>query len=983
MKFNSIHEIKTAIQEAEKQREKGNLSKSYHLYLNICSQRLSAGFFTEADQIVILFSADFAILFGDWQRADDLLDSLVGLSEECENFPLANFAWLKRIHLALDRGLLHQADNLLQSLTPQIGDIKKIDISLSGLKQWESDCIWDDANSSDRSFLFAQLYLAMGKLLSALGQYGNALIILERGLFHIIKKESPTTEETTLPLELAIAFSYLTMQFKLAIAATYLEKGELKKAQTILEAIRTKFDEQQQPEILIRWLELFGKINLLWGQFGEAIKQFKQVKQECYKLKLSNATVRATLNLAHVLIILNQTSLAKDYLTNALTDIDRAKEPELCDRVNLLLQLANLRGRAFDTDNLFELSVTQMQARKQGDFSNEFAQEEKTLFFISQSANFLSLFEDRVLNFHLFLSQLDLERANILLTHIQQAFYRSDSELIKVKIRILEGILAYHQGVNEQEKRKIRWASLILAELCPKLKEMQLKPELWQVQRILSWCLSRLQSLTSEREILVEQTNQLLRELTESLSLEDQAIYLLNKWTADEEYLANEIDRLENLKENIKNSFSLLRPWRYWLLIQRIYGFLEHIDCYKDALAKKNIMVNRHQSIKYSSIFSSIRYLLTHPKNRITLSFLVLPDRVLIICIGWLFLDFHVISTTRLQLRNLVQLWHEKIKGINGSRDMCAEIGKDDYESVMVDLKHENQEISSQLAELLDFSSLLSFLPKRIKAITIVPDDILHGFPFATIVHQGKYLIEQYSLSITYESIQEKSLNSPSSQAKKALLVGVSQGTKHISPLPGVRDEIEQVNNWFDKHLFNLSDHLLIDSSADKKTVCQKLLEARLLHIACHGTFEYNRPDCSGLVLIPHPEKPEILSLRELSNLDLTGLHHATLSSCWSADHFVLPGRWIISLPETLWRSGTQSILGCLWEVYDKVAVSFMTTFYHYLEKYPRDEALRQTQLKCLQNLLPNCNGIDTANPVFWAGFNIYGDYRKLEIRPQ
>jgi hypothetical protein len=398
----------------------------------------TAGFFTQADQIVILSSADFAILFGDWQRADDLLDSLVGLSEECENFPLANFAWLKRIHLALDRGLLHQADNLLQSLTPQIGDIKKIDISLSGLKQWESGCIWDNANSSDRSFLFAQLYLAMGKLLSALGQYGNALIILERGLFHIIKKESPTTEETTLPLELAIAFSYLTMQFKLAIAAAYLEKGELKKAQTILEAIRTKFDEQQQPEILIRW----------WGQFGEAIKKFKQVKQECYKLKLSNATVRATLNLAHVLIILNQTSLAKDYLTNALTDIDRAKEPESCDRVNLLLQLANLRGRAFDTDNLFELSVTQMQARKQGNFSNEFAQEEKTLFFISQSANFLALFEDRVLNFHLLLSQLDLERANILLTYIQQAFYRSDSELIKVKIRILEGILAYHQGVN-------------------------------------------------------------------------------------------------------------------------------------------------------------------------------------------------------------------------------------------------------------------------------------------------------------------------------------------------------------------------------------------------------------------------------------------------------------------------------------------------------------------------------------------------------
>lgn len=980
MKFNSIHEVKTAIQEAEQQREQGNLSKSYHLYLNICSQRLSADFFTEADQIVILSSADFAILFGDWQRADDLLDSLVRLSEECENFSLANFAWLKRIHLALDRGLLHQAEELLQSLTPQIGDINSLDISPSGLKQWESGCIWDNANSSDQTILFAQLYLTMGRLLSALGQYGDALIILERGLLRTTEKEPSTIEQATLPLESEIAFSYLTMQFKIAIAAAYLEKGKLKKARINLENFRTEFDEEKYPEVLIRWLELFGRINLLCGQLGRAIKQFKQVRQICYDLKLSNAAVRSTLNLAHVLITLNQTSLAKDYLTDALAKIDRAKEPELCDRVNLLLQLADLRGRSFATDNAFELSVTKMQARKQGKIPDEFDEEKETLFFTSQSANYLALFEDRVLNFHLFLSQLDLEQANILLTHIQQAFSLSDSELIRLKIKILEGILAYYQGVSKQEQAKIRWSGSLLAELCPQLRELELKPELWQVQRILVWCLSRLQSSTSEREILVEQTNQLLRELTESLSSKDQAIYLLNKWTIDEEYLATKIERLEHLKKDIKNSFALLRPWRYRLLIQRIYGLLEDIDRHKDTLAK-NTLKNKERAIKHSSTFSFIRYLLTYPRDRITLSFLVLPDRVLVICIGWLFLDFQVISTTRLELRNLIQRWHQKIKGINGSRDICAKTDEDDYQSVMRDVKNESQKISFQLAELLNFSSLLKLLPKRIKAITIVPDDILHGFPFATLVHQEKYLVEQYALSIAYESIKEKAPAPSRSQTKKALLVGVSQGTNQISPLPGVKNEIEQVQSWFDKHLFSSSDLPLLDNAADKNTVLQELRKARLLHIACHGIFEYNRPDRSGLVLIPHPEKPEILSLRELSNLDLTGLHHATLSSCWSADHFILPGRWIISLPETLWRSGTQSILGCLWEVYDRVAVSFMTTFYHYLETYPRDEALRQTQLKCLQNLLPNCHGIDTTSPVFWAGFNLYGDYQKLDFK--
>ncbi|MDJ0531354.1 MAG: CHAT domain-containing protein [Xenococcaceae cyanobacterium MO_207.B15] len=163
-----------------------------------------------------------------------------------------------------------------------------------------------------------------------------------------------------------------------------------------------------------------------------------------------------------------------------------------------------------------------------------------------------------------------------------------------------------------------------------------------------------------------------------------------------------------------------------------------------------------------------------------------------------------------------------------------------------------------------------------------------------------------------------------------------------------------------------------------KQAVIENLADATLVHIACHGIFEYNRPDQSGLVLVAN-SNAEILSLRELSNLDLTQLRHATLSSCWAADHFVLPGRWIISVPETLWRSGTQSILGCLWQVSDKVAVPFMADFYENLKRHPRDKALQLTQLKCLKNQLPDCHN-RTDNLFFWAGFNLYGDYCSLKL---
>jgi hypothetical protein len=125
----------------------------------------------------------------------------------------------------------------------------------------------------------------------------------------------------------------------------------------------------------------------------------------------------------------------------------------------------------------------------------------------------------------------------------------------------------------------------------------------------------------------------------------------------------------------------------------------------------------------------------------------------------------------------------------------------------------------------------------------------------------------------------------------------------------------------------------------------------------------------------------EILSIRELSKLNLAGLEHATLSSCWSADNFIAPGRIIISLPETLRRAGTASILGALWPIQDSFAVAFMERFHENLEKYPRDKALQKTQLDCIYNKLTVEGKIKPENPSHWAAFNLYGTAKRLPIK--
>src|SRR5690606_38555789 len=129
--------------------------------------------------------------------------------------------------------------------------------------------------------------------------------------------------------------------------------------------------------------------------------------------------------------------------------------------------------------------------------------------------------------------------------------------------------------------------------------------------------------------------------------------------------------------------------------------------------------------------------LMQHPQERMTLVFLVLPDRTLVVQIGRLSLDFGVSSVTRLQIREWVRHWHEQAAILNRrSRSIAplpprhllhagispADIAKQADES--------SQQVMAQLAYALQIPAILDRLPAHIQALTIVPDDSLHGLPF-------------------------------------------------------------------------------------------------------------------------------------------------------------------------------------------------------------------------------------------------------------
>jgi hypothetical protein len=988
MNLDTFEEIQAAFSAAEGLRLRGEYGAALDDYVDILVARLGQiltggrlSELTAADLVITERAADLAALLRFPDAADDLLDAMAIQLRKVGNHVGADYAALKRIHLSLACGRTDKADCLLRAMSPTIGGVDDIVFDPAGLARWESERIWPGASAADRAVLLSRLYHVMGWLRACLGQYASALNAFRQGLKHAAGDAHPLARGVSMPL-------------KLAAAGALLERGELAEAGRELDRLGPQLDESANPGVYVRWLELKGKHSALCGDYGDAHERYKTILNVCHLHRFDRPALNAALNLAHLLILLNHTGIAGDLLRATARRAERLGEASALYHSHFLLRLAAARSRS-----LFEEDRPAPRGEPRPREAAPGGQEGLTPsgpLDIEQSANHLSFFEDRALAFQWSLGLDDLKRAAEIYTDMEQDFAATDSALIKLRLRVMGGVLSYYTGDLIAAERR-------LGECRAELREAGLVPELWQAQRVLGWCWARLRFPDERRRELERENSELLDRMAESLPPEHRAVFVIQKWTADEEYIAGELDQLCALKEAAATGPRLMRPLRRWEMMRRLYALLKHIDRYKDALAKRQ-QLGGGQGEQAGDDETFWRRLWSHPRRRATFSFLVLPDRLLIARMRWLHLDFEVRKVSRIRVRELAREWHmlvgrhsgrEQRDGHAGEAETSetesgylasvAGVGRDFFLQAEEAESHDRAaKVLRDMSETLNLSPLLSALPRRVCALTIVPDDSLHGFPFPALTHDGQFLVERFALSFAFESGATRPPGRRLDGAR-GLLVGVSKGGvnedgEKFPPLPGVSDEVENLKGWLSRR--RLPASLLKDEEATRASVLERLPGATFVHMACHGIFKPDEPDASGLVLVPASGRAEILSLRELSALDLTGLRHVGLSFCWSADNFILPGRWIISLPETVWRAGAQSVLGHRWRVQDSLAVAFTRRFYENTVTNNLDEALRLTQLSCLAgSLLPGGQGLDTSSPVYWAGYSLYGNPARLKLR--
>lgn len=215
----------------------------------------------------------------------------------------------------------------------------------------------------------------------------------------------------------------------------------------------------------------------------------------------------------------------------------------------------------------------------------------------------------------------------------------------------------------------------------------------------------------------------------------------------------------------------------------------------------------------------------------------------------------------------------------------------------------------------------------------------------------------------------------------------VVRGDSVFRELPGSRLEVMQIDSILRTNGWNVSLRMGAEGT-EESFLSMHGRSPQVLQIATHGF--YYTPDCaeavdylkgysdamslSGIVLsggnaawlgreLPEDVLGGILSANNIARLDLSSTEMVILSACQSGQGRATP-EGLYGLQRAFKKAGAGTIVMALWNVSDKVATEFMTTFYEKLTsrqcKWNKRQAFEKTK-SIIREKYPD--------PFHWAAF--------------
>ncbi|MFO7890007.1 MAG: CHAT domain-containing protein [bacterium] len=276
--------------------------------------------------------------------------------------------------------------------------------------------------------------------------------------------------------------------------------------------------------------------------------------------------------------------------------------------------------------------------------------------------------------------------------------------------------------------------------------------------------------------------------------------------------------------------------------------------------------------------------------------------------------------------------------------------------------------------------------------LIIVPDDILHYFPFEILVtdlQEGEvtYLIEDYAISyapsasLLNPDLRTKNrarhsllaMGNPDfrSEKKKSFwdqLVGivkyraVFRGDNFL-PLPEAEKEVIKIAENF------RNSTVYTGKQANEERFKQIASDFNIIHLATHFLVDDSQPMYSKIVLSQAGNESEdgLLQTYEIYNMKLNA-DMVVLSGCNTGMGELKRGEGLMGITRAFLYAGVPSLVVSLWPVEDRSTAVLMDTFYQYLNKgSSENRALQKAKIDLIKSS-------DIKQDAFyWAPFVLIG----------
>ncbi len=289
-----------------------------------------------------------------------------------------------------------------------------------------------------------------------------------------------------------------------------------------------------------------------------------------------------------------------------------------------------------------------------------------------------------------------------------------------------------------------------------------------------------------------------------------------------------------------------------------------------------------------------------------------------------------------------------------------------------------------QLHELL-IQPIANLLPENPEEpVIFIPQLFLFLVPFPALLdpETGKFLIEQHTI-LTAPSIQVLDSTRKRQQHLKDewaskkdeknsdfyLVVGnptmpfvpkIGQPPEQLQQLEGAEEQARTIAKL-------LNTQPIIRDEATKVNIVQRMLSARLIHLATHGLLDDIRElGVPGAIALAPTKGVDngFLTAGEILELKLKA-ELVVLSACLTGLGDI-KGDGVIGLSRCLFLAGVPSVIVSLWSVPDEPTQYLMTEFYSNLQGgMNKAKALHQAILTTKQKF---------RSPVNWAGFTLIGE---------